>query len=93
VFVDKRIDGRRAMSPGVQIILSGMLTFGVPLTIAVTELTGLRRGGAGRGRRAAPVAPTPPPPLPGLAPTRPLPACLIPQPRTSRPRPRVLEPT
>ena len=66
------------MQPGLQVILSGTLTFGVPLVLAIREL--LASG-----------PPSPPPPdgnvlrpsdEPPLAPSgygeRPLPACLIP---------------
>jgi hypothetical protein len=35
------------MSPGVQIVLSGVLTFGVPLAFAARELILLRRPGRG----------------------------------------------
>ena len=76
------------MSPGLFIILSGTLTFGVPLALALHQLVALRRGGGGGwrpGRR-------PEPPQP-----KPLPPCLIPSlPRQHQtlvegPRPRVLE--
>ncbi len=65
-----------AMSPAVQVILSGCLSFGIPLLIALYELRSLRRyrgGGGGWGRN------TPaPPPRPKQDGSRPLPACLIP---------------
>ena len=64
------------MSPAVQVILSGALTFGVPLALAIRELRVTRRGGG--GWRPDPVQPTPPAP-------KPLPSCLIPQ---LPPRPR-----
>lgn len=67
------------MSPSTQVLLSGALTYGVPLVLAIRELIALRRwkdqpggpdGSAERG----------PPPLPagGVPAERPLPACLIP---------------
>lgn len=77
------------MDPELYILLSGALTFGVPVALAVRELLLLRRGGDGSwGRdraRETPPAPTP-------AGDRPLPECLIPK-RSPRPaaRPRVLE--
>jgi hypothetical protein len=78
----------------MQIILSGVLTFGVPLAFAVSELAGLRRGGGGPARRHVPPAPAPVPPAPGLAPSpKPLPACLIPPERVAARPVRVLEPT
>jgi hypothetical protein len=39
------------MSPDVQILLSGALTFGVPLALAIRELLVLDRGAGGRGGR------------------------------------------
>ncbi len=59
------------MSPEVQVFLSGALTFGAPLAIAIHELLALRRpppGGSGG------LPPEPPPPQ------KPLPDCLIPRP-------------
>jgi hypothetical protein len=69
------------MTPDVQILASGALTFGVPLLIAARELLLLdRRGGA--GERDDEPLPAPVPPAPDLEPSpRPLPACLIPAPR------------
>lgn len=67
------------MSPQVQVVLSGALTFGIPLAFALRELAVLRR------RRPAPRRPDDPGSRP--SPTRPrddspgqrpLPACLIP---------------
>lgn len=78
------------MSPETQILLSGALTFGVPLALAVRELVLLRRhrgtGGAGPAR-----TPAAPPPAPRPAAT--LPDCLVPRP-APRPakRARELEP-
>ena len=82
-----------AMSPAVQVVLSGCLSFGIPLLIAVYELRSLRRyrGGGGGWRRPAP----PPPPRPMQGGTRPLPACLIPTAQWRAPSPgpvRVREP-
>jgi len=77
------------MTPDVQIILSGALTFGVPLLVAGHELMALRRTSGGRSRDKLPALPEPIPPQPGLAP-KPLPACLVPN---LSARPRVLEPT
>ena len=59
------------------VILSGTLTFGVPLALAVRELIILRRpqGGAWRGDDPTPTIPRP---LPPNAPRR-LPDCLIPK--------------
>jgi hypothetical protein len=75
------------------IVLSGVVTFGVPLALAVRELVLLRRGGGGGGggswtRDGA--RETPPAPRP--AGNKPLPDCLIPkvQPRCVS-RSRVLE--
>jgi hypothetical protein len=64
------------MEPGTQILLSGALTFGVPLALAIRELVLLRRARGGPGRRDAAAAVPPPPLAPGG--TRPLPACLVP---------------
>ncbi len=76
------------MSPSTQVILSGLLTFGAPLALAVRELFVLRRPPRGGW--------TPPPPSPEPTPVgpRPLPDCLIPRPwpqETEPTRPRVLE--
>jgi hypothetical protein len=78
-----------AMAPGVQIALSGTLTFGVPLLCAVHELIALRRRRDGGGD-SPPRAPAPQPPR--TEPDRPrLPDCLIP-PFTHAPeREKVLE--
>ena len=64
------------MSPAMQAMLSGGLSFGAVLLIALNELRTLRRhrGGDDEGpRRAAPV-----PPCPGPGGARALPACLVP---------------
>jgi hypothetical protein len=73
------------MAPELQVILSGALTFGVPLAVAVRELIVTRRGGGWRPER-----------LPEPRPQKPLPPCLIPtlgprRPIADAPRPRVLE--
>ncbi len=73
------------MAPGLQVILSGVLTFGVPLVVAVHELVVTKRGGGWRPER-----------LPEPTPQKPLPPCLIPNlgprpPIADAPRPKVLE--
>ncbi len=66
------------MTPGVQALLSGALTFGVPLLFAARELIVLRRPDGGAGGLDRPRDPAPVPPPPGNEPhSRPLPACLI----------------
>ncbi|MBC7800771.1 MAG: hypothetical protein H7Z10_09115 [Gemmatimonadaceae bacterium] len=79
------------MEPSTQVILSGLLTFGVPLAFAIRELIVTRRippsqwGGDG----PPPPAPVPPPPdkTPDwVAPNKPLPECLIPKPMTPSPQ-------
>jgi hypothetical protein len=72
------------MAPAAQIFLSGVLTVGVPLALAVRELVVVHRR-----PQAGPPDDQPPPPPPRPTPpidmyTRPLPACLIPQRRTER---------
>jgi hypothetical protein len=67
------------MSPASFVILSGALTFGAPLALAVHELLVLRRpprGGGWNGPRLEPLEPKAP---------KPLPDCLIPK-RTVRVR-------
>lgn len=68
------------MDPEVYILLSGALTFGVPLALAVRELLVLRRDGGGGGGswKGDPAPETPPAPAP--AGNKPLPDCLIPKP-------------
>ena len=75
-----------AMSPGVQVVLSGCLSFGIPLLIAAYELRSLRRyrGGGGGWRRPAP-APQPRPVQGGSG--RPLPPCLVPNSHWRAPSP------
>ena len=68
------------MSPATQIILSGTLTFGVPLALAVRDLIATRRssggGGGWGGEPPGPVTPAPPSGGDSLV-SRPLPQCLI----------------
>ncbi len=78
------------MSPEWQVLLSGALTFGVPLLLAVHELIALRRRPRG-GWRPDPVPPAPPPP-PRPSGEKPLPDCLIPKPMPRQAKPRELEP-
>ncbi len=66
------------MQPALQVVLSGSLTFGVPLLLAVRELFV-----AGRDNGSAPDGNVPrptdvPPVTQGGCGRRPLPACLIP---------------
>ncbi len=55
------------MSPELVVVLSGTLTFGVPLVVAVREVIVTRRGGGWRPER-----------LPDPRPVKPLPPCLLP---------------
>ena len=59
------------------VVLSGVLTFGVPLALAVRELIEMKRrdDGGWEGDGPLPYKP-PPPPRPGQ---KPLPDCLIPK--------------
>jgi hypothetical protein len=83
------------MDAGLQIVLSGALTFGVPILIGFRELYMLKPSGGGWSGEHVPET-VPPPPSPSAdQPTRPLPACLIPSlpPRLPEARPvRELEP-
>jgi hypothetical protein len=65
-----------SLNPAVQVMLSGGLSLGVPLMIAIYELRSLRRyrGGDEGWPRPAPD----PKPSPTRDGSRPLPACLIP---------------
>lgn len=66
------------MTPATHALLSGALTFGVPLALGAYELIALRRAGKGPGRSGNPRDPALPPPLPRGEPCPPpLPACLI----------------
>lgn len=84
-------DGEVRMDPLVWIMLSGALTFGVPLVLAARELWLLRDDGGGPSSRGrAPDAQPPVPPSPAGA--GPLPECLVPKPLPrSAVRSRVLE--
>jgi hypothetical protein len=67
------------MSPETQVLLSSMLTFGLPLIFAAHELYALRRDGGNGWKPDRPPEPKPGPvPLGGAPVQRPLPACLIP---------------
>jgi len=83
------------MDAGLWVVLSGSLTFGVPLLIGVRELIMLKPGNDGPGGEHVPHI-VPPPPSPNAdQPMRPLPACLVPNlpPRLPQARPvRQLEP-
>ena len=74
------------MRPELFVLLSGCLTFGVPLILAIRELAVLRRGRNSGGGWRPPPAPEPGP--------KPLPPCLLvafqPRPPVSE-KPRVLE--
>ena len=64
------------MSPAMQVALSGGLSFGIPLVLAVREVIAMRRRPRGSGGGPGP-QPTPPPrPISGG--DRSLPVCLIP---------------
>jgi len=65
------------MDGTVYIVLSGALTFGVPLALAVRELIELKRrdGGGWEGDGPTPSKPVPPP----RTGQKPLPDCLIPK--------------
>ena len=79
------------MSSATQVILSGALTFGIPLILAFRELAALRKPQGGSWGGDGPRTPAPPPP--DLTPVhKPLPDCLIPKPMGDAPsRVRVLE--
>lgn len=70
------------MAPGTQVLLSGALTFGVPLLLAAYELVALGRASGGSSRFDGPRNDAPSPPVPGGEPQPPLPACLIEAART-----------
>ena len=86
------------MTSGTFVLLSGALTFGVPIYLAMRDLRnmGPRGHGGGRGPDANDPAPEPPAPdNPVIAPVqKPLPDCLIPRPLVHVPQPadRELEP-
>ena len=80
------------MNPATQALLSGGLSFGAVLLLALNELRTLRRyrGGDEDGPRRAPV----PPPTPSPGGERVLPACLVPTAQwrvPTRPAPAVRE--
>ncbi len=71
------------MTSATYVILSGVLSFGAPLAVAVYEIVTLRRGGSGGGDdRQPPEAPRP----------KPLPDCLQPHVLLARPPMRTPEP-
>ena len=72
------------MEPSTQVILSGLLTFGVPLLLAWRELYIMRRPPGGSWDKDGPPPPAPPPP--DATPMKPLPECLIPRPMSDAPR-------
>lgn len=65
------------MDGAAYVMLSGALTFGVPLALAVRELLELRRRDGGGWEGDGPQAPPPAPPPPRGE--KPLPECLIPK--------------
>ena len=82
------------MTPATFVLLSGALTFGVPLYFAMRELKTLRPGGGGPGpdrRDPDPAPPKPDRPV-TMVPQKPLPDCLIPKPMVHMPAQRELEP-
>jgi hypothetical protein len=67
------------MTQATQILLSGALTFGVPLVLAIRDLITLRRDQGGGWPPSPPPQTPPPAPRTGSPPIRrELPACLIP---------------
>jgi hypothetical protein len=86
------------MKPAIVVILSGALTFGVPLLIALWEVAAMRRNARGRWRPDGSPPPEPPaPPMDSPPAQRPLPACLVPSRHpglspSHAPATRVLEP-
>ncbi len=64
------------LNPVLQVVLSGFLSFGIPLLIALYELRSLRRYRPGGGGWQRPAPDPRPHPIQGG--TRPLPACLVP---------------
>ena len=70
------------------VLLSGALTFGVPLYLAMRELKITGSGGGGRGPGTPDPEPIPPAPdRPALVVQKPLPDCLIPKPLVHVPAP------
>lgn len=72
------------MAPSTFVILSGMLTYGTPLALAVYEIWSLRRPTPRRDDREPPAPELPRGP-------KPLPECLLPKPLLLRVRTRELE--
>lgn len=82
------------MSPDLQVFLSGAVSFGIPLLVAVHELRALRRPWPRRDDKGPGQVPKLPLPMPddGRA-SRPLPECLVPKLAPARTvRERTLEP-
>ncbi len=77
------------MDAGTQVVLSGALTFGVPLLWAVRELIVVRRGNRGGWGGEPPKVPDPLPLQPDAHPS--LPECLIPRLPRAPARSRELE--
>jgi len=84
----------QVMTSETFVLLSGALTFGVPLYLAMRELKTLRHGGSdGRGPDRGgpePVPPAPDKPVVVME-QKPLPDCLIPRPMVPVPAERELE--
>jgi hypothetical protein len=66
------------MAPEVFVLLSGGLSFGVPLVLAIRELRNLKRSDGGGWRPDS--TPPSPKPRPTGGSGKPLPDCLIPKP-------------
>ena len=85
------------MSPGVQALLSGTLTLGVPLLLAIRELIVLNRDRGGPGNRGDGKDKHPDPSPDDEPALPPLPPCLVPREPAANPlaargtRTRVLE--
>lgn len=77
------------MSGTAFVVLSGTLTFGIPLLLAIRELYDLRRRGKGGWDGDGP-GPSVPPKPPSLG-HKPLPDCLIPRRQPTPVRMRELE--
>jgi len=84
------------MEASTQVILSGCITFGVPLILAIRELIVVRRPPRGGWNGDGPPPPAPIVPPPDASPQRynplqPLPDCLIPRPYAEPARTRIPE--
>jgi hypothetical protein len=81
------------MSPAIQVVLSGVLTFGIPLVLALREVSIIRKNGPPPQGGTEPRRPVPPRPRGGEPDLKPLPACLLPPypPLPDEERRRVLE--